>query len=91
MFGVFEEGELVLLVAGIVVLFFIHRNRAKLASLPKFNLFVGGFSAFFIGWIFTIVEGVAFKGLFNFFEHGLYFIGSLILAIWIYNVFVKGE
>ena len=90
MLGVFEEGEVILIIVGVIVLFFIYRNRQKLMTLERFNLIIGSFFAFFVGWVFTIVEGLTFGDLFNFFEHGFYFIGSLILAIWIYSVFVRG-
>ncbi len=89
MFWIFEKGEIFLLAGGIIVLIFIYKSRPELELLPDFSLFISSFFTFFSGWVFTVVEGLAFVGFFNFLEHTFYFIGSLLLAIWVYRVFLR--
>ncbi len=84
-----EEGQVILNIISIIVLGFIYKNRHKLTTLKKYKVFISGFLAFFAGWIFTIVDELFLPEFFNFLEHGSYFIGSLILAVWFYVVFVR--
>lgn len=84
-----EEGQVILNIISLIVLGFIYKNRDKLTTLKRYKVFISGFLAFFAGWIFTTVDELFLTDFFNFLEHASYFIGSLILAIWFYIVFVR--
>lgn len=88
---VVEEGEILVLVTGTVVLFFIYKYKFKLISVKNFYWLITSYLFFFLGWIFTVAEGLILNHLFNFFEHFSYFLGSLLLVIWVIMAFIKKE
>lgn len=83
--------EIVLLILGIGVLFFIIGNRSRLRKLPSAKILITGFILFFVGWVFTVLEGIFWEKLLNLIEHILYLGGAILIAKWCWKIFVKKE
>lgn len=82
-----QENEIVSILLCIGVLYFIVINRLQIKRLPSSDIFVSGFYIFMLGRIFTILEGFFFEDFLNLLEHACYAISSVLLLIWIWNVF----
>ena len=82
-----QQNEIVSLLLCMGVLFFILINRSQITRLPSSGIFVFGFYIFTLGRIFTILEGVFLEDFLNLLEHACYTISSVLLLIWIWNVF----
>jgi hypothetical protein len=86
-----EQNEVVMLVLGIGVLFFVLGNYSQLKRFPSAKVLVVGFSVLLAGWILTVLEGFYLPGLFNYMEHICYAVSTVLLAIWTWTVFRKGK
>ncbi|MDF1534167.1 MAG: hypothetical protein P1P69_06665, partial [Methanosarcinaceae archaeon] len=69
------------------VLFFILMNRLQIKRLPSSEIFVFGFYIFTLGRIFTVLEELFLEDILNLLEHAFYAVSSVLLLIWIWNVF----
>ncbi len=86
-----QENEIVSVLLCMGVLYFILMNRLQIKRLPSSNIFVSGFFVYMLGRILTVLEGLFFEDILNIFEHALYAISSVLLLIWLWNVFKKNE
>ena len=86
-----QENEIVSVLLCMGVLYFILMNRSQIKRLPSSEIFVSGFFVYMFGRIVTVLEGLFFEDIFNMFEHAFYAISSVLLLIWLWNVFKKNE
>ena len=86
-----QENEVVSLLLCIGVLYFILMNRSQLKRLPSSEIFVSGFFVYMLGRIITVLEGLFLGDILNALEHACYAVSSVLLLIWLWNVFVKNE
>ena len=77
-----HENEIVMLILGIGVLFFIVVNYSQLKRFPAINTLIAGFCFTLTGWFFTVLEGYMLATLFNIVEHSCYLAGALCVAQW---------
>lgn len=87
----FQGKEVVLLVLAIGVLFFIIGNRLRLKKVPASKILIAGFILFFAGWVSTVLEGVFWGKILNLIEHICYVGGSILVARWCWEIFVRKE
>ncbi|MBN2123601.1 MAG: hypothetical protein JW821_04875 [Deltaproteobacteria bacterium] len=85
-----QQNEIITLLLGAGVFFFIELNRTALMKLPSWNLLRFAFYALLCGWILTVLEGLFWTDTLNFLEHICYAVSSLALAGWCYRVFGRG-
>ncbi len=81
-----QENELILLLLGVGVLIFLMTNASQLRRIPEFRLLVASYVTLFLGWAFTVLEGLLWSRLINFMEHLCYAVSSVVLALWIWKV-----
>ena len=86
-----EHGEIIIFLVGLLAFGFIIANRSKLKNLPGIRLLISGFFVLLGSWIFTVVEGILLEDLFNILEHICYTVGSILIGIWCWRIFKKGE
>lgn len=86
-----EQNELVTLLVGISVLILVVSNRRGLEGLPNARVCILSFLALVLGLAFTVLEGLFWGATFNILEHACYGASSLLLAAWVWLVFVRGE
>ena len=86
-----QENEIVMVLLGLGVMFFVVGYLSKFKSLPEWKILVAGFVIFFLGWIMTILEGTEANDTFNYLEHLCYMAGSILLAVWCWKVFGRGN
>ncbi|MHC4110720.1 MAG: hypothetical protein ACYSUY_06580 [Planctomycetota bacterium] len=79
--------EIVMLLIGVGVLIFILGNRPRLKSLPASNILFAGFYMLLGSWIVTVLEGFFWESYLNYFDHGCYAVGSILVAVWCWKVF----
>ena len=86
-----QENEVVSFLLCMGVLYFILMNWSQLKRLPSSEIFVSGFLVYMFGRIFTVLEGLFLEDILNMIEHACYGISSVLLLIWLWNVFIKNE
>ena len=84
-----HENEVVMLLLGVGVLIFILTSRLRLKLLPASNILTAAFYVAFAGWVFTVLEGLLWEGLFNYLEHICYAVSSILLTCWCWKVFAR--
>jgi hypothetical protein len=77
-----QQNEMVMLLIGIGVLFFIRLSSRQLKRLPSWNVLLCGFCALICAWISTVLEGFFWSVLFNYLEHLSYAASSALLTVW---------
>lgn len=86
-----QENEIVSVLLCMGVLYFILMNRLQIKRLPSSNIFVSGFFVYMLGRILTVLEGLFLEDILNMLEHACYAISSVLLLIWLWNVFKKNK
>jgi hypothetical protein len=89
MFQAIQKSELVMFIIAMGVLLFVVNNFSRLKMFPTLNILLAGFAAFWMAWLFTILEGFLLHGFLNFMEHICYIAGSILIAAWCWKVFGK--
>ncbi len=82
-----QENEIVTLVLAVGVLIFALANLRRIGSTAQPKVLLVAFAFACGGWVFTVVEGLAWPDLLNLIEHILYAISSITLAYWCWLVF----
>jgi thiamine transporter ThiT len=85
---VIEQNELLTLLVAASVLLFIVANWRDVRSLPVANVCILAFFVLFLGLASTVLEGLFWGVVFNVMEHVCYGLSSLLLASWVWLVFV---
>ncbi len=81
------ENEIVMLLLGVGVLIFILGSRARLKLLASSEILIMAFYVLLAGWVLTVLEGLFYEWLLNFFEHLFYAVSAVLAAVWSYKVF----
>ena len=84
-----QQGEIIVLLVGLIAFAFILSNRERLKELPAVKLLISGFILLLGGWVFTVVESLAWNNLFNVIEHICYAGSSVMIALWCWKMFGK--
>jgi hypothetical protein len=77
-----KENEVVMLILGVGVLFFILLNKVHLTKIYSWRLLVLSYCILLSGWIFTVLEEFFLGTYLNYLEHISYGISSILLIIW---------
>ena len=85
------EFTLLVLVFGIGILIFVIGNLPQLRKIPLYRILIAGFIAFFMSWVFTVLEGLFWYRFFNLIRHVCLLTGSILVAVWCWETFVKKE
>lgn len=75
----FQESELINLCVSFIS-FFIVMLTIRKREIPGFAMFYAGFCAIFAATVFTVIEGVVWRELFNTLEHFSYGLAGLAFA-----------
>ncbi|MDO9462769.1 MAG: hypothetical protein Q7J61_03075 [Deltaproteobacteria bacterium] len=86
-----QENEVVTLLLGVGVLVFVIANRLQLQRLPGSRILISGFYVYLGGRILTVLEGFFWGEFLNFLEHLCSAGSNVLVAIWCWRVFRKGE
>ncbi len=78
--------EVVMLIFGLGVFWFVWLNRKKIKGIFAWKLLLYAFYFLMAGWFFTVIEGFILLPLFNFLEHFTYTVSAIILAMWCYKI-----
>jgi hypothetical protein len=81
----FHEIELLTLAGGVWGLCFIFWKRITLKLIPNSYMIIAAYSCYLLAWVCTVTESFMLENLFNYGEHILYAIGSILLCIWCYR------
>ncbi|MBN2813086.1 MAG: hypothetical protein JXQ80_03355 [Bacteroidales bacterium] len=77
-----RESEVVMLILGVGVLFFIIVNASRLKNIYSWKLLIAGYCVLLSGWIFTVLEGFFAGHILNYLEHASYLVSSVVLLVW---------
>ena len=77
-----RENEVVMLILGVGVLFFIIVNASRLKNIYSWKLLIAGYCVLLAGWIFTVLEEFFAGNILNYLEHTSYLASSVMLLIW---------
>ena len=86
-----QPNEIVMLLIGTGVLFFIRVSLHQLKRLPSWNILLCGFCVLICAWAATILEGFFWSGLLNYLEHMCYAASSVLLAVWCWKMSTSGK
>ncbi len=86
-----QKNEFVMLMLAIGVLIFIVGNRFLRKKLMVSKILIGGFLAFFIGWVATVLDGLFWGQFLNLLGHLCYLTGSVLIVIWCWKTLGKKE
>jgi hypothetical protein len=86
-----HENEIVMLFIGGGVLILILKYRSPLKRLPASKILLAGFFTLLAGWVLTVLEEFFWNGFLNYLEHLSYAGSSLLVLLWCWIVFGKGE
>ncbi len=86
-----QENELIIFLLGAAVLIFLIVNRQSVINIPEHKILTTSFYVLSFAWAATIVEGFFLGDLLNLFEHLSYAASSVLLTVWCWKVFYKGE
>jgi hypothetical protein len=86
-----HENEIVMLLLGIIIFFFILRNKTQIRRIYAWRLLITSYFLLLAGWIFTIVEGFVLETALNMIEHLSYTISAILLAFWCWKVMYRSK
>lgn len=86
-----QQNELITMLVGLGVVFYIIINKGRLRSIQGFRILVVAYMILFTGWILTIAEGFLLGTLFNVLEHLCYAASSTLVAVWCWFVLIRGK
>lgn len=81
-----QENELIMLMLGLGVLFFLISNYGRIKRYPFAHILIAAFGFLLFGWCFTLLEGFFLARMFNVAEHLCYLAGSGCLARWVWRM-----
>lgn len=80
------ENEVVMLLLGIIIFFFILRSKRGIGRIYAWKILIASYYLLLIGWVLTIAEGFVLESALNFLEHLSYTISALLLAFWCWKI-----
>ncbi len=85
-----QQNELITFLVAAGVTLFLIINRRRIVQIPGSSWLLLSYSALFMGWFLTLVEGFVLENLMNILEHACYMASSLTAAVWCWAFLVKG-
>jgi hypothetical protein len=82
-----QQNEMIMLLLGIGCMIFILVNRQKVKRIPVAKTLIAGFYVLLAGYVFTIFEGLLWKGFLNVLEHICYTASSILVTVWCWKIF----
>ena len=86
-----EEREVIAATVGVVVYLFVVVNREKLSQVPHSRILLVSFGMLTASLLCSVIEVLVWKELFNFLQHVLALTSIVLLAIWSWLTFVRGD
>lgn len=86
-----ESNELIALLLATGGLLFLALNRKGFQRVPGAALLLCAYFLLFLGFVFTVAEGLLLHGLFNLLEHASNTLCILCLVAWIWRVTSRRE
>jgi dolichyl-phosphate-mannose--protein O-mannosyl transferase len=86
-----REDEVVMLIMGIGVLFFILLNRGYLKKIESWKVLIWSYIIVLFGWLFTVLETFFLEKYLNLFEHLSYAISGILFTLWCWNFTHKAK
>jgi len=86
-----QQNELITFLVATGVVLFIWFNRRRVVQIPGSAWLLLSYSALYLGWSLTILEGFVLAEIMNALEHVCYMVSSITAAAWCWIVLVKGE
>jgi hypothetical protein len=86
-----HENEIVMLLLGIIIFFFILRNKSQIRRIYTWKILITSYFLLLAGWIFTILEGFILETALNMLEHVSYTLSAILLAIWCWKVMYRSK
>jgi ABC-type Na+ efflux pump permease subunit len=81
-----KENEVVMMLLGIGVLFFILVNKDQIKRIKSWKTIIWAYYLLLFGWFFTILEGFFMQDYVNMLEHVSYLVSAFLLMIWCWRV-----
>ena len=78
--------EVVMLILGLGVFWFVMLNKHKIQRILAWKLLLFAFYFLMAGWFFTVIEGFILMPFFNLLEHISYSVSAIIMAMWCYKI-----
>ncbi len=88
---IIQESEIIKLLFGLGVLIYFFITKKKIIELPHHNLLFFAYIIVFSGWVLTVMEGFFYEQFINLIEHSCYTASTVLLTLWCYLVFIKGD
>jgi hypothetical protein len=76
------DNEVIMLILGTGVFFFVFFNRNKIRRIISWRLLLFAFYFLMAGWLLTILEGFFLENYLNLLEHLSYAASAVIMAFW---------
>jgi hypothetical protein len=86
-----HENEIIMLLLGIIIFFFILKNKLQIRRIYAWKLLLSSYGLLFAGWIFTVLEGFLLESYLNILEHLSYSCSAIILAFWCWKVVYRSK
>ena len=86
-----HQNEIVMLTLGCCVAVFALMRLSQLRRVPSYRILMVSFGCLLCAWIATVVEGFLWGDLLNAVEHGLQMLAYVLLAFWVWSVFVRED
>jgi len=77
-----QESELIRLLLGIAAAIILALSRNGLKRLSGYRTFTAAYFVLLGGWVFTVVEHLAFPEIFNLLEHTAYAVSGALYLRW---------
>jgi len=86
-----HENEVVMLLLGIIIFFFILRNKFQIRRIYAWKILITSYYLLLAGWGFTILESFLLETVLNMMEHLSYTISAVLLAFWCWKVMYRSK
>ena len=86
-----QENEILTVILGAGVLYFVILKHAELKNNPSIGLLMPGFCMIFSAWVASLLEAFFWETAFNFLEHMLYLSSALCLLVWTVRLPIRPE
>lgn len=84
-----DPNEIVLLLLGLVALFFLVINVRTLEQIRHWRILAAAYLALLASWVLTILETFVWPTLLNHLEHLCDMVGAVLLLVWCFRFFLR--
>lgn len=86
-----DPNEIVMLILGVVVLFFLLLNLQILRAVRHWPFLVAAYGIILVSWFLTVLETYFLPSVLNHVEHLCDMAGAVLLLVWVYLFLRKDE